>query len=351
MRILVTGGAGFIGSHVVEEFLRQGHEVRILDALLPHAHNGSPPEVPAGVEFRRGNLRDAGTVASALQGIDVVSHQAAMVGRGREILDAPQFAENNDLATAVLLAQMTHHGVSSLVLGSSVVLYGEARYSCPDHGRIFPGPRAVADLDAGRFDPLCPECGAPLVPTALDETDHPDPRNVYAATKLGQELLVQAWARETGGKAVVLRYHNVYGPRMPHDSSYSGVASAFLLAVRQGVAPEVFEDGRPTRDFVHVRDIANANAVALLADVKGFRAFNVATGKPRTIGQMAHALAAATAGPAPIVSGRYRLGDVRHIFASPMRIMRELGWSPSVDFEEGVRELAKSPRSDAPTPS
>src|SRR5262245_55612697 len=285
MRILVTGGAGFIGSHIVEELQRQGHEVRVLDALLPHAHNGSPPTMPAGVEFRRGNLRDEDTVASALEGIDVVSHQAAMVGRGREILDAPQFAYNNDVATAVLLAQMTRHDISSLVLGSSVVLYGEARYSCADHGRVLPGPRAVADLDAGRFDPLCPECTAPLVPAALDEYDNPDPRNVYAATKLGQELLVQTWARETGGDAVVLRYHNVYGPRMPQNSSYSGVASAFLAAVRKGVAPEVFEDGRPTRDFVHVRDIATANAVALRADVKGFRTFNVATGQPRTIGQ------------------------------------------------------------------
>lgn len=351
MRILVTGGAGFIGSHVVEEFQRQGHEVRVLDALLPHAHNGSPPTIPAGVEFRRGDLRDPDTTASALRGIDVVSHHAAMVGRGREILDAPQFAEHNDVATAVLLAQMTHLGVTSLVHGSSVVLYGEARYWCPDHGRIYPGPRAVADLDAGRFDPLCPECRAPLVPAALDETDHPDPRNVYAATKLGQEYLVQSWARETGGKATVLRYHNVYGPRMPHNSSYSGVASAFLAAVRREVAPEVFEDGNPTRDFVHVRDVAVANAMALAAGVKGFRTFNVASGKPRTIGQMANAFAAATAGPSPIVSGRYRLGDVRHIFASPERIMREFGWSPSVGFEEGIEELAKAPLSDAAAPS
>lgn len=351
MRILVTGGAGFIGSHVVEEFQRQGHEVRVLDALLPHAHNGSPPTIPAGVEFRRGNLRDADTVASALRGIDVVSHQAAMVGRGREILEAPRFAENNDLATAVLLSQMAQLGVSTLVHGSSVVLYGEARYSCPEHGRTFPGPREVADLDAGRFDPLCPRCRSPLTPTTLDETDHPDPRNVYAATKLGQELLVQSWARETGGKAIVLRYHNVYGPRMPQNSSYSGVASAFLAAVRRGIAPEVFEDGRPTRDFVHVRDIAVANAMALQAGVTGFRTFNVASGEPRTIGQVANALASATAGPAPVVSGRYRLGDVRHIFASPKRIMQEFGWSPSVDFEEGIAELAKSTLSEAPAPS
>jgi dTDP-L-rhamnose 4-epimerase len=351
MRILVTGGAGFIGSHVAEEFQRQGHEVRILDALLPHAHNGSRPAIPAEVEFRQGNLRDPDAVASALDGIDVVSHQAAMVGRGREILDAPFFADNNDGGTAVLLAQMTRGGVSSLVLGSSVVLYGEARYRCPDHGRVSPGPRAVADLDAGRFDPLCPECRAPLVPAALDETDHPDPRNVYAATKLGQELLVRAWVRETGGNAIALRYHNVYGPRMPSNSSYSGVAAAFLSAVRRGLAPEVFEDGHPTRDFVHVRDIAVANATALRAGVTGFRTFNVATGEPRTIGQVASALASATGGPAPIVSGRYRLGDVRHIFASPERIMRELGWSPSVDFEEGIEELAKSSLSGAPTPS
>ncbi|MDH2427226.1 NAD-dependent epimerase/dehydratase family protein [Sphaerisporangium sp. TRM90804] len=339
-RVLLTGGAGFIGTHVLSALLAEGHEVRIIDALLPNVHRVRPPEPPAGVEFVHGDLRDPEVVAAALRGVDVVCHQAALVGRGREILEAPGYAGCNDLATAVLLAAMAEAGLRHIVHGSSVVIYGENRYSCPKDGTVAPGPRRVADLDAGRFDPACPDCGEEIALIPSTEDTRPDPRNVYGVTKYAQELLVAVWAREVGGTAIALRYHNVYGPGMPLDSAYSGVASTFRSAVEKGQAPRVYEDGGPTRDFVHVRDVAAANVAALGQSSPGMRAYNVASGEPRPIRALAEALSAAAGAPAPVMTGQYRLGDARHIVATPDRLRRELGWAPRVDFETGVKEFA-----------
>ncbi|MFC4910170.1 NAD-dependent epimerase/dehydratase family protein [Actinomadura gamaensis] len=343
MRILVTGGSGFIGSRVVAELLTAGHEVRVLDRRLPDASGRARPPW-TDVDFRHADVADGSAVASALSGVDLVCHQAAMVGRGQEILDAPAFAHSNDLGTGVLVAAMTRTGPERLVLASSVVLYGDCRYSCPEHGRVRPLRRAAADLDAGRFEPRCPSCALELVASAVEEDDLPDPpRNVYAVTKLAQELLVSAWARETGGVAVALRYHNVYGPAMPYDSPYSGVAAVFRTAVEQGVPARVYEDGLPRRDFVHVRDVAAANVAALSWEEPGFHPFNIASGEPRGIHELALALSRAGGGPAPTVTGEYRIGDVRHIFASPAKAARELGWRAAVDFRTGIEEFAAAP--------
>ncbi|WTW95173.1 NAD-dependent epimerase/dehydratase family protein [Streptomycetaceae bacterium NBC_01309] len=341
MRILVTGGAGFIGSHVVDALLAAGHDVCVLDALLPAVHRAAP-EVSAGVEFREGDVRDAAAVAAALRGVDAVSHQAAMVGLGLDLDDAPAYVGCNDLGTAVLLAEMARADVGRLVLAGSMVVYGEGRYTCGEHGVVVPGPRPEADLSAGRYEPRCPGCGGDLTPGQIAEEAAPDPRNVYAATKLAQEHLAAAWARTVGGTATSLRYHNVYGPRMPRDTPYSGVASVFRSALEAGIAPRVYEDGGQRRDFIHVADVATANVAALGRADAGMRAYNVGTGRPRTVGQMATTLAAAQGGPDPVVTGRFRLGDVRHITASPARIARELGWQADVDFETGMREFANA---------
>jgi dTDP-L-rhamnose 4-epimerase len=228
-RILVTGGAGFIGRHVVEALLADGHEVRVVDALLPEAHpNGVAPDLPEGVEFHHGDLRDESCVETVLRGIDTVVHHAAVVGRGREILDAVRHVGCNDLATANLLAAMARRDMGRLVLAGSVV----SRHTCPEHGRVKPAGRTPADLAAGRFAPVCGTCGQTLLASPVEEDDVPDPpRNMYAITKLAQELIVQTWAAQTGGSAVSLRYHNVYGPRMPYASPYSGVAATFRSAV------------------------------------------------------------------------------------------------------------------------
>jgi dTDP-L-rhamnose 4-epimerase len=345
VRVLVTGGAGFIGSQVVSALVAAGHEIRVLDALLTKVHPpGWWPAHRDGVEFRHGQVADPEVIASALHGVDAVCHQAAMVGRGREILEAARYVTNNDLATATLLTAMARDGIERLVLASSVVIYGDSRYDCPVHHRVRPARRTAADLAAGRFEPLCPTCGAPVQASAVEEDDPLDPpRNVYAVSKLTQEHLVESWVRETGGQAVALRYHNVYGPGMPYDSPYSGVASTFRSAVARGKAPEVFEDGRPRRDFVHVRDVASANLAALGWTGGGFRAFNVASGDPRSIGELATTLATAAGALPPVVTGAYRVGDVRHIFASPSRIIAELNWRPEVDFSTGIAEFATAP--------
>ncbi|MBO4254313.1 NAD-dependent epimerase/dehydratase family protein [Streptomyces griseorubiginosus] len=326
MRVLVTGGAGFIGSHVVSALRVHGHETVVYDV------RSEPPS----------DVRDPYAVGRALAGVDAVCHQAAMVGLGTGFADAAEYVSRNDLGTAVLLTAMAEAGVRRLVLAGSMVVYGEGRYVCERHGVVRPGPRAVADLDAGRYEPPCPECGDDLVPGLVGEDAPVDPRNVYATTKLAQEHLAAAWARATGGSAVSLRYHNVYGPGMPRDTPYAGVASFFRSALARGESPRVFEDGRQRRDFVHVRDVAEANVAALRADARpgALTAYNTGSGEPHTVGEMARELAAAYGGPEPVVAGGYRLGDVRHITADSTRIRAELGWKPEVGFAEGMREFA-----------
>ncbi|WEO99428.1 NAD-dependent epimerase/dehydratase family protein [Streptomyces sp. FXJ1.172] len=330
MRVLVTGGAGFIGSHVVEALRASGHEPLVYDVR----------EDPGA------DVRNPTALARALAGVDAVCHQAAMVGLGNGVADAAEYVSRNDLGTAVLVAAMAEAGVRRLVLAGSMVVYGEGRYACPRHGVVQPGPRAVADLDAGRFEPPCPRCGAELSPGLVGEDAPADPRNVYAATKLAQEHLAAAWARSTGGSAVSLRYHNVYGPRMPRDTPYAGVASFFRSALARGQAPRVFEDGRQRRDFVHVRDVAEANVAALEAEAAPgvLTAYNTGSGEPRTVGELARALAAACGGPEPVVTGEYRLGDVRHITADSSRLRSALGWKPQVGFAAGMREFAQAGR-------
>ncbi|MFG1603265.1 NAD-dependent epimerase/dehydratase family protein [Actinoplanes sp. NPDC049265] len=341
--VLVTGGAGFIGSHVVAALLAAGHDVTVADSGNPAAHRTPPPAFVHGVAVRRLDVRDRAEVAQALTGVDAVLHQAAMVGLGVDLDDLPEYVGCNDLGTAVLLAAMAHAGVRRLVLASSMVVYGEGVYRCPVHGQARAAARSRSDLDAGRFDNLCVRCDTPLTPDLIDEDAPLDPRSVYAATKVSQEHLSAAWARQTGGSVAALRYHNVYGPGMPRDTPYSGVAAIFRSALESGRPPRVFEDGAQRRDFVHVRDVATANVAALGSARPGFRAYNVASGRPATIGTMAAELSRAAGGPPPVVTGEFRLGDVRHIVASPARARRELGFSATIGLAEGVAEFAHAP--------
>jgi dTDP-L-rhamnose 4-epimerase len=342
--VLVTGGAGFIGAAVVTALLDAGHDVRALDVLLPAAHGpgaAPPAHLDPRADLAVADVRDAAAVGEALAGVDAVCHQAAVVGLGVDLGDLPDYVGVNDLGTAVLLRAMADADVRRLVLAASMVVYGEGRYACGEHGVVRPGPRRVDDLDAGRFEPPCPVCARPLEPGLVPEDAPVDPRNVYAATKTAQEHLARAWARTTGGTAAALRYHNVYGPWMPRDTPYAGVASLFRSALERGEAPRVFEDGGQRRDFVHVTDVARANVLALEAGYDG--PLNVCSGQPRTVGEMASALAEALGGPLPVVTGEYRLGDVRHVVADPARARQELGFTAAVPFADGVREFATAP--------
>jgi dTDP-L-rhamnose 4-epimerase len=222
-----------------------------------------------------------------------------------------------------------------------MVVYGEGRYACAEHGIVRPPPREPADLDAARYEPPCPLCGRALEPRPVPEDAPADPRNVYAATKLAQEHICAAFARETGATVTALRYHNVYGPRMPRDTPYAGVASIFRSALAAGSAPRVFEDGGQLRDFVHVRDVARANLLALADTPPG--TYNIASGTPRTVLDMAEAIARAVGGPEPQVTGEWRAGDVRHVFASARRALERLGFTASEDFDAGMREFAAAP--------
>lgn len=351
MRILITGGAGFIGSHIVDAALQKGWQVRVLDSLDPAIHPVRP-RLDSGVEMLTGDVADPAIVLRALDGIDLVCHQSAKVGLGVSFADAPDYIRNNDYATAVLLAAMDTRRIHHFVLASSMVVYGEGAYTDPQSGLpVRPGPRTEQDLRAGIFDPRSPDTGAILEPALITEDARPDPRNVYAASKLSQEHLASAWARASGGSAIALRYHNVYGPRMPRDTPYAGVASLFRSDLARGEAPRVFEDGAQRRSFIHVRDVAAANILAAesLVTAAGpgprpnFRAYNVGAEEVRTIGDVAAALSAFSRGPAPVITGQYRLGDVRHITASSKRINSELGWSPTISFSDGMRELAAAP--------
>ena len=341
--VLVTGGAGFVGSHVVEALLDADNDVRTLDALLPAAHRERPDYVDPRAESIDGDVRDPETVARAVKDVDAVCHQAAMVGLGTDIGDIADYVSHNDLGTAVLLKALADRAFAGpLVLASSMVVYGEGRYACREHGVIRPLPRRPEDLDAGRFEPPCPVCGAPLKPRAVPEDAPADPRNVYAATKVAQEHLCASFARETGATFTALRYHNVYGPRMPRDTPYAGVASIFRSALAGGGVPGVFEDGGQRRDFVHVRDVARANVLALTAGRPG--AFNVASGTPRTVLEMAQALTRAVAPDRePVITGQWRAGDVRHVFASADAAAARLGFRVQEDFEAGMREFAAAP--------
>jgi len=349
MRVLVTGAAGFIGSHVMEAMAAAGYAVRGLDSLSPAVHDGKPSYISDDLELRVADIRDPWAVDDALDGVDAVCHLAAMVGLGVSLADLPLYADVNVTGTAVLLDAMGRKGVSRLVLSSSMVVYGEGAYECPQHGSVRPLPRAAADLDAGSFEPRCPVCDSALSWCTVAEDAVLDPRNAYATSKVAQEHLAANWARLTGGTAVALRYHNVYGPRMPRDTPYSGVAAIFRSCLENGLPPLVFEDGGQRRDFVHVRDVAECNAASLTATAGlapgTVRAYNVASGTPHTVGEMAAELAVAFGGGAvePKITGDYRLGDVRHVVASPAAAARELGFRAQIGFTEGVAEFAHAP--------
>jgi len=336
MTILLTGGAGFIGRAVHDQLEAAGHAVRIFD-------RAADP---------RDDVLDHDRLREAADGCEAVIHLAAKVGLGLDIFDIDEYALQNDVGTAMALRVAAEHGISRFVYASSMVVYGEGWYRCVQHGSVNPPPRQRNDLDLRRFDPRCPHCGADLVPELVPESAPLDPRNAYAATKVHGEQLATIWSRETGGTVVALRFHNVYGSGMPRDTPYAGVASIFADSLLRREPPRVFEDGCQRRNFIHVFDVAAAVVAATATPLPaGLTALNIGSPWVRTVGEMATELSRTLAGPAPIVTGAYRLGDVRHITADSSAAERVLGWRAEIDLSTGLAEFSASVAAGAVMPA
>jgi dTDP-L-rhamnose 4-epimerase len=348
-RILVTGGAGFIGSHLVDALVSQGHAVRVLDSLDPQVHGvAAGPVSIAGhvdsgaVEFIHGDVRDASIVSSAIDGIDLVSHQAAAVGVGQSMYRIADYVRANCEGTGVLLQAIIERArpVERLVVASSMSIYGEGQYRCEEHGTLHPQLRTEAQLSDASWEMRCPMCGSVLNPEPTSETKPLHPTSVYAVSKRDQEELCLSVGAAYGIPTVALRYFNVYGPRQSLDNPYTGVAAIFTCRLLNARPPVVFEDGAQSRDFVHVSDIVAANVHALEPGRGDGEAINIATGRSLGLRELIAALRSKLGGPEPEYAGRFRKGDIRHCFGDPTKARELLGFESSVQFEDGIDDLA-----------
>ena len=360
--ILVTGGAGFIGSHLVDALLAKGHAVRILDNLEPQVHGGlrergeKPAYLNPAAEFILGDVRDAATVQRALQGVDVVFHEAAQVGVGQSMYEITRYTETNTQGAAVLLQAVidARQRPRKLLVASSMSIYGEGEYACPQHGPVYPRLRPLSQLQAHHWEMRCPiaGCGLPAEPRPTGEDKPLYPTSVYAITKRDHEELFLSVGQAYGIPAVALRYFNVYGTRQALSNPYTGVAAIFSGRLLNDKAPVIFEDGQQSRDFTHVSDIVQANLCALENPAADYQALNVGTGRRQSILQVAQALSEHLR-PAPLtplpegeggieaeITQQFRAGDIRHCFAD-IRRLQALGYRPRVRFEDGISELVE----------
>jgi dTDP-L-rhamnose 4-epimerase len=351
-RLLVTGGAGFIGSHLVDALAAQGHAVRVFDNLEPQVHGPLreqgrwPAYANASAEYILGDVRDREALSRALEGIDVVFHLAAATGVGQSMYQISRYVEVNVQGTANLLDAIANTGSRprKLVLASSRAVYGEGAYLCEACGLVHPPVRSPAQLDAGLWEPPCPCCGGPITPVPTPETLTPDPGSIYGVTKLAQEQLSRITGRAYGLDVTALRLFNVYGPRQSPSNPYTGIFTAFLGRLAAGEGPEVYEDGLMTRDFVHVSDAVRAFAAA--AETRGLaslgdaetrgRVYNIGSGRATAILEVAQLLCEACgSAAAPRVRGAARVGDIRHCTADN-GAAAALGYRPEVDLESGL---------------
>ena len=336
-RALVTGGLGFIGSHICKELLGLGHDVSILDNSDPQVHRGGAA-VPQGAELMPGDVRDPEAWRGALKDVDVVFHEAAAVGIGQSMYQVSRFVDVNSMGTAMLLEHLANeeHDIRKLIVASSNTVYGEGSYRCSNCGEVFPGLRAEEDLKRGMWEPRCPACGEALEPTATREDKPLMPTSIYAITKRDQEEMSLTIGRAYGIPTVALRYFCVYGPGQTLSNPYTGVTAIFYSRIVNGKTPIIYEDGRQTRDFLYVGDAVKANMLALGSNSMNYGRFNVGTGVPISITDVANGISGALGVEVePEITGRYRAGDIRHCYADIGKI-EKCGFSPDVTFQEGI---------------
>ncbi len=341
-RILVTGGAGFIGSHLVDDLVARGHAVEVVDNLEPQVHKQKPDYLNPKATYHVEDLRTEGVLEPLIREADVVVHLAAMVGVGQSMYQVTRYVDVNVGGTAKLLQILADgkHGVQKLLVASSMSIYGEGAYRCLAHGVVAPDLRPEAQFAKKDWELHCPTCGEALTPIPTPESKPLATNSVYAVTKRDQEELCLSVGRAYGLPTVALRFFNVYGPRQSLDNPYTGVAAIFQSRIKNGQPPVVFEDGRQTRDFVSVHDIARACALAIETKGADYRAVNVGTGQATSILDVADVLITLYRGKVrPAVENKFRAGDVRHCFADISAARRLLGYEPTVAFEAGMKEL------------
>jgi dTDP-L-rhamnose 4-epimerase len=341
--ILVTGGAGFIGSHLVDALVARGHRVRILDAIVPQVHvTGEPQYLNQEAEFIRGDVCDMALLEKALEGVDVVYHKAAEVGVGQSMYEIQRYVKANDLGTAALLEAVIKRRsrIRKLIVASSMSIYGEGAYRNADGEVIYPAIRPASQLAGRQWELLCPRTGSVLTPIGTGEDKPLVPTSVYAVTKQDQEQFCLVVGRAYGIPTVALRYFNVYGPRQALSNPYTGVCAIFSSRLLNDQSPVIFEDGEQTRDFVHVSDIVQANLLALETDRADYQPVNVGTGRATSVKQVMKMLAEGLGKQIePEITGKYREGDIRHCVADITRARALLGYEPKVSLERGIPEL------------
>jgi dTDP-L-rhamnose 4-epimerase len=343
-RVLITGGAGFVGSHTADALLRSGHEVTIYDNLSEQVHGSKIPDyLCPDLNFITGDVRDRNSLSKAVRHADVIFHLAAAVGVGQSMYAIADYTEINNLGTANLLQAILDSGArpEKIVVASSMSIYGEGSYRCPQCGNVNPEPRPAGQLRRKQWETVCPQCGESLQPIATREEKPLQCTSIYALSKKDQEEMTLMFGRTYGISAVALRYFNIYGPRQALSNPYTGVAAIFASRMLNGNAPLVFEDGLQRRDFVSVHDIVQANVLAMEVEDADGQVFNIGSGQPVNILQIAEALAQALGNDRePQITGKYRTGDIRHCFGDISLAQEKLGYAPRINLRQGMDELA-----------
>ena len=346
-RVLITGGAGFVGSHLADALAQAGHEVILFDNLEPQVHGAGatrPPYLDSGHRLERGDIRDPHALAPLIREADVIVHLAAMVGVGQSMYQIRRYTEVNVVGMATLLEILATERrglrVRKLLVASSMSIYGEGAYVCATCGPVAPRLRSVAQLADAGWEPHCSRCGADLRPVPTDEDKPLYPTSIYAINKRDHEEMALAFGQAYDLPAVALRFFNIYGSRQALTNPYTGVAAIFSGAMLAGQPPLIYEDGLQQRDFVHVSDVVQACSLAMVEPAADYQVFNVGTGRPTTVLRVAELLAEELGWRGDFeITGKFRAGDVRHCFADITRIRELIGYEPRNRFEDGVGEL------------